>query len=259
MKYLIANKVIYNTELAELTEHGSEASQCKKLTDTANRILSLLMASHGQVLERDFLLKQVWESAGHASSSSSLNQYISILRKTLTSITDIEETIIVVPKVGFFFSSDIDVQPINADEIPEMTGKTKTAVKKHKPFPVAYTCAALVAVGLVVANLWLMAQPKNTARYSKLVELGKLEQCSLYTYESVTPDIHNRLMNILNTINPTLKDKCRTQSANVMLYVQPSVMFGGGGRVFHSYCLVDNKMNETTWCENLYAFNWKMK
>ncbi len=76
----------------------------KKITKTANRILTLLIESHGHVVEREHLLEQVWESHGLVSSNGSLNQYISILRKTLTSLTDIEDIIVSIPKVGFIIS-----------------------------------------------------------------------------------------------------------------------------------------------------------
>ncbi|WP_424712772.1 winged helix-turn-helix domain-containing protein [Klebsiella pneumoniae] len=87
---MIASKVIYDSETGSLACSGHINNEEKKITKTANRILTLLIESHGHVVEREHLLEQVWESHGLVSSNGSLNQYISILRKTLTSLTDIE-------------------------------------------------------------------------------------------------------------------------------------------------------------------------
>jgi DNA-binding winged-HTH domains len=259
MKYLIAAKVIYDSECGELTVHDSEEPESRKLTDTANRILSLLVASHGEVVEREFLLRQVWELAGHVSSSASLNQYISILRKALTSFTDIEETIIVVPKVGFYFSSDIDVQAMKPPEDPATYGKGDAVARMFRPFSTAYLWAILVIVLLLASNFWLMIQPNSTARYTRLVDIGKLENCNLYAYKTVTSNIQKRLVGLLNIVEPTLKEKCRDHTGRVMVDVQPGVLFGSRGRVFHSFCLIDNEDNKAIYCDNFYAFNWKMK
>ncbi len=104
----------------------------KKITKTANRILTLLIESHGHVVEREHLLEQVWESHGLVSSNGSLNQYISILRKTLTSLTDIEDIIVSIPKVGFIISRDIEILQLEENKIlaNEISTKAK-AIKKN--------------------------------------------------------------------------------------------------------------------------------
>ncbi|HBZ4239985.1 TPA: transcriptional regulator, partial [Klebsiella pneumoniae] len=85
--------------------------------------------SHGHVVEREHLLEQVWESHGLVSSNGSLNQYISILRKTLTSLTDIEDIIVSIPKVGFIISQDIEILQLEENKILANEISTK-AIKK---------------------------------------------------------------------------------------------------------------------------------
>ncbi|MBN0294651.1 winged helix-turn-helix domain-containing protein, partial [Pseudomonas aeruginosa] len=84
---------------------------------------------HGHVVEREHLLEQVWESHGLVSSNGSLNQYISILRKTLTSLTDIEDIIVSIPKVGFIISQDIEILQLEENKILANEISTK-AIKK---------------------------------------------------------------------------------------------------------------------------------
>ena len=258
MKYLIASKVIYDTESGELTLPGAELPEAQKLTNTANRILSLLIASPGEVLERHYLLEQVWESAGHTGSSSSLNQYISILRKTLTSLTDIEESIIVVPKVGFYFSADIDVQPLDQPYAPPSKEDAFPA-KKTRSMPLKYSGAALLILVLVVANVWIWNQPKINERYSRVTEIGTLEKCTITTYEHLSTDERKRVHEVLLTAQPELNEKCLKHTAQVMVNIQPSVFYGSSGRMFYSFCPVDPEDKTLAYCENHYAFNWKMK
>ncbi|MCG5126889.1 winged helix-turn-helix domain-containing protein [Enterobacter mori] len=259
MKYLIASKVIYDTENGELTFPGAELPEAQKLTNTANRILSLLIASPGQVLERHYLLEQVWESAGHTGSSSSLNQYISILRKTLTSLTDIEESIIVVPKVGFYFSADIDVQLLDQPYAPPSGEDAVPENKKTRSMPLMYSGAALLILVLVVANVWIWTQPKINERYSSRTEVGKLEKCTITTYEHLSTDERQRVHEVLLTAQPELSEKCLKHTAQMMVNIQPSVFYGSSGRIFYSFCPVDPENETLVYCENHYVFNWKMK
>lgn len=258
MKYLIANKVVYDTESRELNITDSELTESKKLTYTANRILSILIAAPGEVLERQFLLDQVWESLGHTSSSSSLNQYISILRKTLTSLTDIEESIIVVPKVGFFFSSDIDVQLIDdGDKIPGPT-MPETVYMPKKFLSLKYMLAALIVIVLLIANLFVWYPPHKNERYSNLVFMGYLEKCTISTYENLSADSRKKVLEVLRIAEPNLNDKCLKHPAQLMVNIQPSVFYGSRGRIFYSLCSLDSEDGTLTYCENHYAFNWKM-
>ncbi|XSB54183.1 winged helix-turn-helix domain-containing protein [Enterobacter ludwigii] len=259
MKYLIAHTVVYDTESGELTIPGAEAPEGKKLTNTANRILSLLIATPGVVLERQYLLEQVWESAGHTSSSSSLNQYVSILRKTLTSLTDIEETIIVVPKVGFFFSSDIDVQIIDTTEgVTELENISPRRVRK-KRFPQRYIWATVGIVVLLVANIWVWRKEQPNQRYDELTMIGHLGKCSVNTFEHLSGDMRKHLIDVLLSAQPSLKEKCALHAAQLMVNIQPNVFYGSRGRIFYAFCPLDSENNTLIYCENHYAFNWEMK
>ncbi|HGF0768356.1 TPA: transcriptional regulator [Kluyvera georgiana] len=259
MKYLIANKVVYDTESGELNIPDDELTESKKLTHTANRILSLLIASPGEVLERQYLLEQVWESVGHTSSSSSLNQYISILRKTLTSFTDIEESIIVVPKVGFFFSADIDIQRIDAvNEIPGRA-EPKPVYTPKKSLTLKYVFATFIVIVLIIANLWVWYPSQKNERYSNLAFMGNLEKCTISTYEHVSADTRKRILEVLRSAEPNLNEKCLKHPTQLMANIQPSVFYGSRGRIFYSLCSLDSEVGELTYCENHYAFNWEMK
>lgn len=73
--------------------------------------MKLLVIQHGNVVEREAFLREVWDERGLQGSNNSLNQYISILRKLLASLVPDATFIVTVPKMGFMLSADITVVP----------------------------------------------------------------------------------------------------------------------------------------------------
>lgn len=257
MKYLIARKVIYDTEGGKLTVDDINACEETKLTNTANRILTLLVASPGTVLERNYILDKVWHASGLEGSSASLNQYISILRKTLTSLTDIQETIISQPRVGFFLSPDIDVQVCDAAPQTQVPATRPAKVKNKRQW--SYLAMSVAAIALIGANLWLSGTTPSGSRYTALYDIGALGQCALKAYENKPATLEKKTTEVLLTLQPALREKCQQQPALIISQIQRSVFYGSGGRVFYAFCPLDTDGKQAIYCENHYAFNWKMK
>lgn len=258
MKYLIANRVIYDSESGELVVKDPENTQNKRLTNTANRILSLLIESPGRVLERDYLLDKVWEEAGHPGSSSSLSQYISILRKTLTSLIFVEEIIIAVPKVGFYFSPEIAVKLLNDEEKASTSSLyaplRKPAVKDKK---ILFLIAVIAF--FLLSNLWIFSRKQSSPHFANEYSIGEIGSCKFTAYEDLTEDVDHDVMDIIRQLQPELELKCARKPAKIMVYFQPSVIYGSLGRFFYSYCPIDKSTSRIVYCENHYAFNWKLK
>ncbi|KEA53378.1 hypothetical protein DT73_08445 [Mangrovibacter sp. MFB070] len=267
MKYVIAGSIIYDTESGTLAVKetgslaGSPVLEEKKLTHTANRILSLLIASPGQVLERSYLLETVWESAGHVSSSSSLNQYVSILRKILTSLTDIEETIIAVPRVGFYFSADIEILPWHDISQPDtqqpVEVQRNAAAKLKLPWRIVIP-AALITL-LVLANIAIRLDDDTGARFTRLYNAGTIGKCQLQTFEQLPGSLQQKLLNMMSHFQPDMAARCEKQPFAVTVQVQRSVFYGGRGRVFYSLCPLDDASEKVIYCENHYTFDGEWK
>lgn len=258
MKYLIAKKVIYDTDTGEIEAPGSEEIEGKKLTNIPNRILTLLIMSQGKVLERDYLLEHVWESAGHASSSSSLNQYISILRKTLTSLIDVKDTILVVPRVGFYLTEDIPIEEYRPPDItPEPDGVASQPRDACKSRQRGITIAGMgIITLLVVLNIWTAVGFPKYERYDDLYYIGKLDKCSLNSFDKMPEILYSKLTHIVTELEPSLKALCSQHPALVMLYAQRAILYGGAGRVYASYCPEDPQTKKILHCNNSYIFNW---
>lgn len=258
MKYLIANRVIYDSETGELVVDEPGAGQSKRLTNTANRILFLLIESPGRVLERDYLLDKVWEEAGHAGSSSSLSQYISILRKTLTALIIIDEIIIAVPKVGFYFSPEISVTLLE-----DTVAISPPALPVGQLNPVAadknYFWLAAIIGFLLLANMWLFVQNKDEPRFAESYRIGEIGHCKLTAFEDLAENNDPKVLSLIHQLDPELDEKCAQQPAQIMVHFQRSVLYGSHGRFFYSHCPTNQVTQKLVYCENYYAFNWKQK
>ena len=117
MKYLLADALVYNDEDGTVTPVNAPEEDAQLLTCTANTILKLLVKHHGNVIERETFLREVWDKRGLQGSNNSLNQYISILRKMLASLLPDVLFIVTVPKTGFMLCADVTVTALE-EEVP---------------------------------------------------------------------------------------------------------------------------------------------
>ena len=135
MVYLIDKRIKYRTEDGSIWPLGDEESTVI-LTLTMNRLLACLLNRHGQVLTRNELLDDVWDAHGLRSSNHTLNKYISELRKCFSRLGISAECITTVPRVGFMFSRNIDVQIIDND-IPESPSQSETVLQQENTLQIS--------------------------------------------------------------------------------------------------------------------------
>ena len=95
MRYKIADTIIFDPEERTLTMEGQDKSVT--LPVPAGRLLAFMLKRKDTLHERDELLTEVWDKYGLKSSGSNLNQYISVLRRTLSSM-NCDDFFITVPK-----------------------------------------------------------------------------------------------------------------------------------------------------------------
>ncbi|WP_413504026.1 winged helix-turn-helix domain-containing protein [Serratia grimesii] len=92
------------------------------LTPACNRLLVYLVSNQGVVLSRDAIFSILWEQYGSTPSNSSLNTYVSLIRKAFLNLGFDIQVITTIPKTGFLFNPDIIVEEIethSAHEIKE--------------------------------------------------------------------------------------------------------------------------------------------
>ncbi len=72
-------------------------------------MLLFFIEHRGEIVTRDAIFQAVWERYGLHSTNNTLNQYISLLRRTMTDHGLGAQVIKTIPKTGFIFSRDLSV------------------------------------------------------------------------------------------------------------------------------------------------------
>lgn len=132
MKYLLADAIVYNDEDGSVSLINVPPEDAQILTCTANSIMKLLVQHHGNVVERETFLHDVWDRRGLQGSNNSLNQYISILRKMLTSLLPDVLFIVTVPRTGFMLSADVTVTALEEETPAAETAKTAVPARPER-------------------------------------------------------------------------------------------------------------------------------
>ncbi|SPZ21956.1 DNA-binding transcriptional regulator BaeR [Providencia rettgeri] len=107
MNYLINNHINYDSHQGLL--YIDDVNNALKLTTTLNRLLLVLVQNNHDIVDRETILRRVWEEHNQVVSDNNLNSSVSVLRRHLSSFSD-DEIITTVPKVGIKFSADLKIE-----------------------------------------------------------------------------------------------------------------------------------------------------
>lgn len=177
LMYIINNEISFNEEDGHLENSAAEISVL--MATSTRRLLEVLISNQGNPVEREFLLKTVWDDNGLRSSNSNLNQYISILRKQLNQVGVPDNAIITIPRVGFMFSPDIDVRrdiPATAVQLPRAGKTLRHFISGKFYYPVFTLCVFLLCAG--VFFLFILDRGPGMAILGRVD--GYPPQCDVY-------------------------------------------------------------------------------
>ncbi|SCC66970.1 winged helix-turn-helix domain-containing protein [Kosakonia oryziphila] len=102
------------------------------LTPACNRLLMYLISNQGAVLSRERIFSTLWEQYGKTPSNSSLNSYISLIRKSFVNLGLSNEIISTIPKIGFLFNSDIQVE-VELIESKDVDARNEDTSREDSP------------------------------------------------------------------------------------------------------------------------------
>lgn len=246
MKYLLADAIVYNDEDGSVSLINAPDEDAQLLTCTANTIMKLLVQHHGNVVERETFLQEVWDWRGLQGSNNSLNQYISILRKMLAALLPDALLIVTVPKTGFMLSADVTVTPL--EEAPPTVETAKPAWRVR---PEWLFCGALTLV-VVALCLWIaLIKPENSQREIHL--LTHIGTCPVYTFTPLADVFHGKAITLAQTLQKDGHLPCLKNSIFYM-HIQRTLFYGHEGRLVLSQCSLTQ--GKASACRTLYYYEW---
>ncbi len=268
MKYLINNIINYDSHQGLL--YSDDIDNAIKLTTTLNRLLLVLVQNNHDVLDREILLRRVWEDHNQVVSDNNLNSSISVLRRHLSSFFD-EEIITTIPKVGIKFSAVLEFENSVEDITPntlnslsledEYTYPIKSEIstkvitdKKNYMLNNRYLEIALI--GIIIFCLLYLFKSYFFASRTEYPEVGRIDQCSIrYINSYHKPDTTTVSFSTLQEKLADLNIDCK-KPATIFYYNVGTVTHDKNLHddfLFLSYCPSTPKDGATVSCENFYV------
>ncbi|WP_156294185.1 winged helix-turn-helix domain-containing protein [Serratia oryzae] len=143
MKYIIDAKLIFDSD--ERTLYLKESPEkCVEIGTISARLLEAMLENIAGVA-REYLLDTVWSDHGLRPSNNNLNNHISLLRKSISSIIDFDDLIITLPKKGFMVNKRYTINSI--DEPATKTSRMRLAKDGQvESYPVALWLLSIMVV-----------------------------------------------------------------------------------------------------------------
>lgn len=255
MNYVIDMRVRYrpNDGVLWLVDDDSSAIT---LTVMMNRLFLFLLERRGSTITRDEILAEVWDAWGLRSSNNTLNKYISELRRIFSVFGVSAELIVTVPRVGYMFNGDVDVQSDGESSLSKMTreeddGERKTRKTWKK------LMLLLMAGLLVVANYLMFSIASNSNTIPKKQSatpkeyIFSFDGCPVYTVRKNAITLSGSRETFFIEL---LRSKGMTCHAGESFLLTPSdaYLYTHSGRVFIARCAKDDKAQHFSSCMNYY-------
>lgn len=197
MVFTIFNMIAFRSEDGAMW-NIAQPERRLSFTTIPTRLFTYLLENADKMVSREELLNNIWNKYGLEPSNNSVNQYISLIRKSLSELGCEEEIIKTIPRVGFYISGEsVSYQQETPQSVETMNTEVQPAIKQsrlrrgYKP--------ALLAISLIISTL-LVLQPFRSAtghldyRFPKstLYKIGNIASCPLYALSASSPDVAAR-------------------------------------------------------------------
>lgn len=208
MNYIIELDVFF-CPVDKTLSLNNDHSNSVVLSNQANRLLLEMVTRKSELLNRDDLVKSVWEDYGFTSSNNSLNVAVSEIRKAFSLLGKDPQIISTIPKVGFKFEGVI---------VPVMEKKApSTSIPTNKTRRLTITKNIVIFSLLTVLLLFFFAffaythkgQVLNTPPELKTMIYTE-NKCTVYTLGDQIYSINEIKKDVEHEIN-----KCNIQKMDV--------------------------------------------
>lgn len=189
MLFIIDKEIYFRPADGAIWGAGTE-NEKRFLTLAGSRLLLFFIEHRGEIVTRDAIFQAVWERYGLHSTNNTLNQYISLLRRTMTDFGLGAQVIKTIPKTGFIFSRDISVIAVTENRdvaVPAPAAAPVPAVPDPMIARKQYGALALLVLFLL-CTFMLFGLWQSRTLSAPLPEFGKsvvtFTQCDFMPAES---------------------------------------------------------------------------
>lgn len=182
MTFTICDIIVFRSEDGAMWSIAQPENRLS-LTTIPVRLLTYLLENPGRVISRQELFDNIWQKYGYEPSNNSVNQYISLIRRSLQELGCEDELIKTVPRMGYYLNSDkIAIER----GVPSLEGQSTLA--SHTIAGQKINVKMLIIPGGIIVVLLMIcliiAKVINHEHYtfsrSGLYKFGYIDQCPLY-------------------------------------------------------------------------------
>ncbi|WP_447887505.1 winged helix-turn-helix domain-containing protein [Serratia fonticola] len=258
MVFTISNMIAFRSEDGAMW-NIAQPERRLSFTTIPTRLFTYLLENADRMVSREELLNNIWDKYGLEPSNNSVNQYISLIRKSLSELGCDEEIIKTVPRVGFYIPGEtVSYSQETAQSIENSSGAAQPVILQ--PGLNRRYQYVLLAFSLMIAIV-LVLQPFRTAlgyldyRFPKstLYKIGTIATCPVYSLNDNSPNTAARkeqLAQELAAVNaPCINNEVFIFHSGQHYAYQQS------GRAFITRCSnSDNSLLHFSECKAVYAF-----
>ncbi|WP_025123474.1 MULTISPECIES: helix-turn-helix domain-containing protein [unclassified Serratia (in: enterobacteria)] len=258
MVFTIFNVVAFRSEDGAMW-NIAQPDRRLSLTTIPARLFTYLLENADKMVGREELLNNIWDKYGLEPSNNSVNQYISLIRKSLSELGCDEEIIKTIPRMGFYITGEMVSR--NLDTLQSVVSAIAEAQPaKEQPRPRRGYKPALLALSVIISTL-LILQPFRSATgrldysfpKSTLYKIGTIDTCPVYSLtegSSYTAARKQQLAQELSAAHaPCISDEVFIFQAGEHYAYQQS------GRAFIARCAdTDHTLSHFSDCRAVYVF-----
>lgn len=259
MRYIINSSIAFRVEDGAL--YRIESNDIVVLPIPAQRLLLIILESGGSILHREFLLQEVWDNFGLVGSNNNLNQYLSLLRRTVSAF-GCENFIETIPKVGIKIIEGVQIEKdIIENVFSGDNGESDKEIKRLKNDSLFHKTKNIFShrslkniifysfLTIILISLSVLVHVKTGVDETPVASTLR-GGCHLVLYSELNSRQYDR---ISEKVNVFLNENDKNCHPGVTIYFDDisSQSLYGKGRTFLSYCESDKKgINDV--CQNYF-------
>lgn len=258
MVFTIFNMIAFRSEDGAM---WNIAQPDRRLTFTTipTRLFAYLLENADRMVGREELLNNIWDKYGLEPSNNSVNQYISLIRKTLIELGCDEEIIKTLPRVGFFIAGDMVSRSQETQQSVASVATETPPAKEQSRLQRGYK-PSLLAISLIISTLLVMQPFRSANDYldysfpqSTLYKIGNIATCPVYSLYESSPFTAARKLELAQELS-TEHAPCMGNEVFIF-HSDEHYTYQQSGRAFISRCAnSDNTLSHLSDCKAFYAF-----
>ncbi|WMT15650.1 winged helix-turn-helix domain-containing protein [Serratia fonticola] len=258
MVFTIFNMIAFRSEDGAMW-NIAQPDRRLSFTTIPTRLFTYLLENADKMVSREELLNNIWNKYGLEPSNNSVNQYISLIRKSLSELGCDEEIIKTIPRVGFYIAREmVSASSETLHNVETTSTKVQPAIEQsrlrrgYKP--------TLLAISLIISTL-LVLQPFRSAtghldyRFPKstLYKIGNIATCPVYALSASSPDVAARKEKLAEEL-AAVHAPC-VNNEIFIFHSGEHYAYQRSGRAFITRCTnSDHTLSHFSDCKAVYAF-----